>query len=103
MTEHIYCGQGKQGKYDSISLTIFPDDLSKINEHAQRQGADSPVFILVAQRKQPSPKGYTHYLRIVERSENEMYGDRNREHSDNRTETPSRTRTDTNMSSDIPF
>ncbi len=59
--DKVYIGNGREkaGKYGSfIALTLFAPDVEKINEAA---ASGKPVTININQRKQPSPKGFTHY------------------------------------------
>jgi hypothetical protein len=68
MADKIYCGNGKkfQTQYgDMMKLSLSPEDIEKIVERSKAtKDRGGWVNIDIKERREPSPKGMTHYLEI---------------------------------------
>lgn len=61
--DKIYVGNGKvietKSGFSFLSYNLSPEDISKINQHASLNNGWCKLNI--SKRKEPSPKGITHY------------------------------------------
>jgi guanylate kinase len=68
MADKVYCGNGKVIKTqygDMMKLSLSPEDIEKIVERSKAtKDRGGWVNIDVKERREPSPKGMTHYLEI---------------------------------------
>ena len=68
MADKVYCGNGKLIKTQygyMMKLSLSPEDIEKIVERSKAtKDRGGWVNIDIKERREPSPKGMTHYLEI---------------------------------------